>query len=376
MFRQKGFTLIELLVVIAIIAVLAAILFPVFARAREKARQSTCSSNQRQIAAAIQMYVQDHEESYPGTSTVWQDINVDAGVLICPTKGKGTPNGYGFNSSISGAAVGDVSDPMSMPLTCDSNNTGNLLISPTDVEKRHSNAAIMSYADGHVATLQNLFIWQEANYKLFSKLTTPIANTPGFTLDWGTTDPTGTSSNHRMLVDSSGPAKQGVYMYAVPWNWPATMTISLSGSGVTVPSSYKTVLLACNIKITSGYLVSSISLRDSANNYIAQFAHNAQWVGPPTNYAFHTYLGFTSDAVNNDITSKFTWGNQADTGWHTLLLLADGTNVWASIDGNLLQSPKLNGNHLRASTVVLELRTTREVGTNMYVDNLKSGFFN
>ena len=52
--RQKGFTLIELLVVIAIIAILAAILFPVFARAREKARQSTCASNQRQISAAMQ----------------------------------------------------------------------------------------------------------------------------------------------------------------------------------------------------------------------------------------------------------------------------------------------------------------------------------
>ena len=59
---KYGFTLIELLVVIAIIAVLAAILFPVFARAREKAHQTTCISNQRQIAAAIHMIAQDHEE--------------------------------------------------------------------------------------------------------------------------------------------------------------------------------------------------------------------------------------------------------------------------------------------------------------------------
>ena len=56
---KRGFTLIELLVVIAIIAILAAILFPVFARAREKARQTTCTSNQRQIMASVQMYVQD-----------------------------------------------------------------------------------------------------------------------------------------------------------------------------------------------------------------------------------------------------------------------------------------------------------------------------
>ncbi|MEI6521594.1 MAG: prepilin-type N-terminal cleavage/methylation domain-containing protein, partial [bacterium] len=60
--RQKGFTLIELLVVIAIIAILAAILFPVFARAREKARQTTCTNNQRQIATTLLMYAQDHEE--------------------------------------------------------------------------------------------------------------------------------------------------------------------------------------------------------------------------------------------------------------------------------------------------------------------------
>ena len=92
--KKSGFTLIELLVVIAIISVLAAILFPVFARAREKARQTTCSSNQRQIAAAIQMYVQDHEETLPAASTMWSNLNIDAGILVCPTKGKSTPNGY------------------------------------------------------------------------------------------------------------------------------------------------------------------------------------------------------------------------------------------------------------------------------------------
>lgn len=59
MVSRKGFTLIELLVVIAIIAILAAILFPVFAKAREKARQSTCTSNLKQIGTAIQMYAQD-----------------------------------------------------------------------------------------------------------------------------------------------------------------------------------------------------------------------------------------------------------------------------------------------------------------------------
>jgi prepilin-type N-terminal cleavage/methylation domain-containing protein/prepilin-type processing-associated H-X9-DG protein len=61
---KKGFTLIELLVVIAIIAILAAILFPVFAKAREKARQITCASNLKQLGTASLMYVQDYDESF------------------------------------------------------------------------------------------------------------------------------------------------------------------------------------------------------------------------------------------------------------------------------------------------------------------------
>lgn len=61
---RKGFTLIELLVVIAIIAILAAILFPVFARAREAARKTSCASNLRQLGTAVQMYVQDYDGQY------------------------------------------------------------------------------------------------------------------------------------------------------------------------------------------------------------------------------------------------------------------------------------------------------------------------
>ncbi len=63
--KRNAFTLIELLVVIAIIAILAAILFPVFAQAREKARSVSCLSNCRQLGMSISMYAQDHDEAYP-----------------------------------------------------------------------------------------------------------------------------------------------------------------------------------------------------------------------------------------------------------------------------------------------------------------------
>ncbi len=69
--QKKGFTLIELLVVIAIIAILAAILFPVFAKAREKARQATCVSNVRQISSSFNMYAQDYDENYPALPNYW-----------------------------------------------------------------------------------------------------------------------------------------------------------------------------------------------------------------------------------------------------------------------------------------------------------------
>src|SRR5258708_34055230 len=61
---RRGFTLIELLVVIAIIAILAAILFPVFAQARDSARQTTCLNDQKQLGTTMMMYAQDYDENY------------------------------------------------------------------------------------------------------------------------------------------------------------------------------------------------------------------------------------------------------------------------------------------------------------------------
>jgi prepilin-type N-terminal cleavage/methylation domain-containing protein/prepilin-type processing-associated H-X9-DG protein len=100
---RKGFTLIELLVVIAIIAILAAILFPVFARAREKARQASCQSNEKQILLAVRMYAQDYDDRLPEGTFYWDSPDAsgtnDAGpwfallmpyiknvqVLVCPS---------------------------------------------------------------------------------------------------------------------------------------------------------------------------------------------------------------------------------------------------------------------------------------------------
>jgi len=79
--RAKGFTLIELLVVVAIIAILAAILFPVFARARENARRASCMSNMKQIGLGIMMYSQDFDEHLP------------SGFITFPTDSYTFPNG-------------------------------------------------------------------------------------------------------------------------------------------------------------------------------------------------------------------------------------------------------------------------------------------
>ncbi len=164
--NRHGFTLIELLVVIAIIAILAAILFPVFARAREKARQTTCSSNQRQIVASVQMYVQDHEETFPSTASIWSDIKVDPGVLICPTLGKNTPIGYSYSNLLSGAGIGTFDDPASAVVTVDGSHAatsasgiyaatsaGQIIYNVNDLDARHSGFVITSYADGHVSPI-------------------------------------------------------------------------------------------------------------------------------------------------------------------------------------------------------------------------------
>jgi len=110
----KGFTLIELLVVIAIIAILAAILFPVFAQARESARKTSCLNNCKQWGTAISMYLQDWDSNYP---LAWNDIGENGfdtalypyiknkGVYECPSNHV-TPRYFGWSYGTTGPLPG------------------------------------------------------------------------------------------------------------------------------------------------------------------------------------------------------------------------------------------------------------------------------
>ena len=149
---RKGFTLIELLVVIAIIAILAAILFPVFAKARSKARQAACISNAKQIGLAMKMYMSDYDEMYPFacidmgtgyTGNAWwyqllQPYAKNTGVFLCPERKPTYWNcSYSFNMELgyyyakpdpyagayyyaTGCSDGDIKRPAELPMVqCD-----------------------------------------------------------------------------------------------------------------------------------------------------------------------------------------------------------------------------------------------------------------
>ena len=178
--NRRGFTLIELLVVIAIIAVLAAILFPVFATAREKARQTTCANNQRQIATTILIYAQDNDGAFPSQDIVWNLVNTTPKILICPTS-KGLTNSYVYSFGLSGASQKDITSPDSVICTADGQHaaarTGvittynNVAYGPEDYAYRHVNNQYFnaSYCDGHVAATNAItsatpIAWFRADY--------------------------------------------------------------------------------------------------------------------------------------------------------------------------------------------------------------------
>jgi prepilin-type N-terminal cleavage/methylation domain-containing protein/prepilin-type processing-associated H-X9-DG protein len=155
---KRGFTLIELLVVIAIIAILAAILFPVFAKAREKARQTTCINNTKQLLIAINMFASDHDEQIPcaffnertfgaDTPSQWKATLYPylktSQVFVCPSdpygaekkvfaanKAADEPASYRYNNTLTArdsdgapavpASLGDIKSPSEFIITSES----------------------------------------------------------------------------------------------------------------------------------------------------------------------------------------------------------------------------------------------------------------
>lgn len=145
----RGFTLIELLVVIAIIAILAAILFPVFARARENARRSSCQSQEKQIALGVIQYTQDYDNTYPNVSpwTATGALSTDpiqpymksTQIFVCPSD-TGTAS-YVWNVNLSSQNESAL------------NATALTIMTSESSTSRHLDGANYGFADGHVKWL-------------------------------------------------------------------------------------------------------------------------------------------------------------------------------------------------------------------------------
>ena len=212
--RSRGFTLIELLVVIAIIAILAAILFPVFARAREKARQASCMSNVKQLTLGMLMYAQDYDEVFAPRyidtvegERIWWVPRVGSDgplpalgepylknvqIAFCPSeKGNFT---YGYNrmlgvnpSSEPVVAMASVQRPAELLLFSDNTwgspilytpsqgvgNWGANFVNPPGSSGanirwgencpfgRHNGSVNVGFADGHVKAMQPIELWSD-----------------------------------------------------------------------------------------------------------------------------------------------------------------------------------------------------------------------
>ena len=171
-----GFTLIELLVVVAIIGILAAILFPVFARARENSRRISCVSNLKQIATGTQLYLQDNDRIYPpvptnndgsvGWALEFSNAVKNDAVFQCPSETAGRDEGftdYWMNGNLLGAAESRLQSPANSLLLGDGNTSAVDYALPStdygnwqaddDYATRHLGGASYAFADGHAKWL-------------------------------------------------------------------------------------------------------------------------------------------------------------------------------------------------------------------------------
>jgi prepilin-type N-terminal cleavage/methylation domain-containing protein/prepilin-type processing-associated H-X9-DG protein len=167
---RKGFTLIELLVVIAIISILAAILFPVFARARENARRASCQSNLKQIGLGIMQYTQDYDEKFPpftagGSTYGWvvqmQPYVKSIQVFQCPSETNGATNDptstvpgysdYAYNLMLGYPSAPTASPIPAAPISLATLTQPVLTVMVSDYQTYHS----ASYAVGYGKTTPN-----------------------------------------------------------------------------------------------------------------------------------------------------------------------------------------------------------------------------
>ncbi len=309
--NQKGFTLIELLVVIAIIAILAAILFPVFARAREKARQSTCTSNQRQIAASMQMYAQDHEETLPSSSTVWNDLKVDAGVLVCPTKGKATAVAYGYSGIVASKSIGTFADPSNALLLADSQTFDNLIWALPNVDMRHSNSAIAAYLDGHVETSGNPRFVYEPTEDLMSGMVPGVSTGSWSGVGAGVTVVASTPTPYLWVSGSASSATYNLGNRANVAVWQLGGNVNLSTVGNAGEQN------ALRVKDSSGKILFELMFTRgdplagytsiSAGHVNRTYFNKLEIDGPNTNYQ-NAWLPFTLTVCMGQAT--LLWGNK------------------------------------------------------------------
>jgi len=160
--RKSGFTLIELLVVIAIIAILAAILFPVFARARENARRSSCQSNMKNIALGFKQYTQDYDESYPAkgtwTTAIYTYTKSDQ-ILRCPSAGNSDATvaskiDYMYNAGLDTASEAQIDATAVTVLNAEAARGAATSGLAATAGTRHFDGSNYSFVDGHVKWLK------------------------------------------------------------------------------------------------------------------------------------------------------------------------------------------------------------------------------